>query len=76
MADDPKFSVTFSAPQLDFVGKLVVDTLNAAQSQAKMASEVYALLRGSVTAVQAPSNGVPAQAAARAVVDAPVGPAP
>jgi hypothetical protein len=48
MADDPKFTVTFSGPQLDFIGKFVVDTLTAATAQAKMAQEVYNLLRASV----------------------------
>jgi hypothetical protein len=59
---DPTFAVTFSGPQMDFVGKLVVDTLNAASAQAKMAQEVFALLRSSVQpappAARPSSNGL------------------
>ena len=60
MADEQKFTVTFTAPQLDFVGKFIVDSLNQATATAKMAQEVYQLLRASVQ---------PAQAAAKAVAN-------
>jgi len=63
MADEQKFKVEFTGPQLDFIGKFVVDSLNAAQAQAKMASEVYQLLRASVQ---------PPAPAAKATVDGPV----
>ena len=36
MAEEPKFTVTFTGPQMDFIGKFTVDTLNAATAQAKM----------------------------------------
>ena len=74
MADEQRFAVTFSPQQLDFVGKLVVDTLNSASATARMAQEVYALLRGSVTA--ASGNGVQVPAAAKVVVDATATPSP
>jgi len=57
MADEPKFTVTFTGPQLDFIGKFAVDTLNAANAQAKMASEVYQLLRASVQPKPVHTNG-------------------
>lgn len=61
MAEEPKFTVTFTGPQLDFIGKFTVDTLNAATAQARMASEVYQLLRQAVQpqpkAAQAAVNG-------------------
>jgi len=60
MADDLKFSVTLTGLQMDFVGKLVVDTLNAASAQVKMASEVYQLLRASVTPPAPKANGLQA----------------
>ncbi len=55
MSDEPKFTVTFTAPQLDYVGKFVVDSLNRAQAEGKMAQEVYQLLRASVQP-QAPAS--------------------
>lgn len=73
MPDESRFSLALTAPQMDFVGKLVVDTLNAASAQARMANEVYALLRGAVQTAQ-PTNGAPVVAAAKAVVDAPLSP--
>jgi hypothetical protein len=60
MSDDPKFTVQFTGPQLDFVGKFIVDSLNQATATAKMAQEVYQLLRASVQ---------PAQQAAKAVAN-------
>ena len=58
MSEERTFSVTFTGPQLDFVGKFVVENLQAATAQAKMAQEVYNLLRASVQPVQKPhANG-------------------
>jgi hypothetical protein len=57
MADEPKFTVSFTGPQMDFIGKFTVDTLNAATAQARMASEVYQLLKA---AVQPKTNGLQA----------------
>lgn len=74
MSDEQKFPLAFTSAQMDFVGKLVVDNLNAASAQARMANEVYTLLRGAVQAAQPPvANGAPA---AKAVVDAPGSPPP
>ena len=57
MAEEPKFTVTFTGPQMDFIGKFTVDTLNAATAQARVASEVYQLLKN---AVQPKTNGLSA----------------
>ena len=54
MSDQPTFDLTLTGPQMDFLGKFVVDTLNAAQAQAKMASEIYQLMRTAVTPVAKP----------------------
>jgi len=59
MADDQKFTVTLTGPQMDFIGKFTVDTLNAASAQARVASEIYSLLKAAVQQVQAPkTNGL------------------
>lgn len=63
MSEELKFNVTFTAPQLDFVGKFIVDSINRATAEAKMAQEVYQLLRASVQ---------PPAPAAKATVDGPV----
>lgn len=57
MPDEPKFTVTFTGPQMDYIGKFVVDSLNAATATAKMAQEVYQLLRASVQPKAPQSNG-------------------
>ncbi len=56
MADEQKFSVLLTGPQMDFIGGLVVSTLNAATAQAKLAQGVYELLRTSVAAAQKPAS--------------------
>lgn len=69
MAEEPKFTVTFTAPQMDFIGKFAVDTLNAANAQAKMASEVYQLLRQAVQPKPAAANGAALQVVPEVEVD-------
>ena len=58
MADEQKFHVTFTGPQMDFIGKFAVDTLNAANAQAKVAAEIYQLLKAAVQPVQKPQPHV------------------
>lgn len=53
MADEQKFNLTLSGPQMDFIGKFTVDALNAATAQARVASEVYQLLKAAVQPVMA-----------------------
>lgn len=60
MADEPKFTVTLTGPQMDFIGKFAVDTLNAATAQARMANDVYQLLRQAVQAAAPKANGLQA----------------
>ena len=67
MADELKFSLTLTGPQMDFIGKFVVDSLNAANAQAKMASEVYQVLRAAV----APAQPKPPPASSLTIVQSP-----
>ena len=60
MAEEPKFTVTFTGPQMDFIGKFTVDTLNAATAQARVASEVYQLLKNAVQPAAPKANGLSA----------------
>ena len=60
MAEEPKFTVTFTGPQMDFIGKFTVDTLNAATAQARVASEVYQLLKNAVQPPAPKTNGLSA----------------
>ncbi len=48
MSEERTFNLTLTGPQMDFVGKFTVDTLNAATTQAKVASELYQLLKAAV----------------------------
>lgn len=56
MPEEPKFTVTLTPQQMDFIGKLTVTTLNTASAEARMANEVYRLLQGAVQAVQTPGG--------------------
>lgn len=61
MPDELKFTLTLTGPQMDFVGKFTVDTLNAATAQARVASEIYQLLKAAVQPAMPPkpsSNGL------------------
>ena len=60
MAEEPKFTLSLTGPQMDFVGKFTVDTLNAANAQAKVAAEVYQLLRMAVQPPAPKANGLQA----------------
>ncbi len=69
MSEETKFSLTLTGPQMDYVGKFVVDSLNAANAQAKMAAEVYQVLKAAVTEVQqAQAPQKPAAPAARMTI--------
>jgi hypothetical protein len=60
MPDEPKFNLTLTGPQMDFIGKFTVDTLNAATAQARVASEIYQLLKAAVQPAMPKANGLSA----------------
>lgn len=64
MPDEPKFTLTLTGPQMDFLGGLTVTTLNAANAQAKVAAEVYQLMK---MAVVPKTNGLGAHQGLQAV---------
>jgi hypothetical protein len=82
MAEDTKLTATLTAAQWDFIGRQVVDVLNASSAQARMAQSIWkdlqAQLQPQPMPVQAKPNGlhaVPSEAA-QAVVDSPAVPSP
>lgn len=48
MADEQTFTLTLTGPQMDFIGRHAVETINAANAQAKVATELYQALRAAV----------------------------
>lgn len=65
MAD--KLNASLTPQEWDFVGKLVVDTLNASSAQARLAQAVWQSLQAQLNTPKPASNGT----AAAAVVEAP-----
>jgi hypothetical protein len=57
MADETKLTAGLTPPQWDFVGKLVVDVLNASSAQAKMANDIWRSLQSQLQAPKPVSNG-------------------
>lgn len=64
---EDKLTASLTPQQWDFVGKLVVDTLNASTAQARLATAVWQSLQAQLNTAKPASNGV----AASTTIEAP-----